>query len=75
MLAVNHAVSQIGAPHRQALHMMARNLCLGVSVWSSPRLPTGPELEAIKREARAMLVRRLRGAGVMDDYPHAETAV
>ena len=37
--AVGHQVDKIADPHRTALHMNARNLASGVSVWVSPRLP------------------------------------
>ncbi len=52
--------------YRSAIHAHARNLHTGVSVWASPRLPRDPiERGIVLMEARNMLTRRLRDAGVM----------
>lgn len=52
--------------YRSAIHALARNLATGAFVWSSPRLPRDPiERSIVVIEARNMLTRRLRVAGVM----------
>lgn len=52
--------------YRSAIHANARNLHTGVSVWASPRLPRDPiERGIVLMEARNLLTRRLRDAGVM----------
>lgn len=64
--AVNFAAEQMTDPHKAAIYADARNLCLGISVWSSPRLPPEPAMrEAIVREARIMMCNKLISAGVM----------
>jgi hypothetical protein len=63
---VNHEVRQMEDPHRTAIYMDARNLCLGIAVWSSPRLPDSAEARAvILKYARMFLVKRLKSSGVM----------
>lgn len=53
-------------PYRSAIYCVARNACLGVNVWASPRLPESLEERAIVvMEARNMVMRRLMDAGVM----------
>jgi hypothetical protein len=53
-------------PYRSAIYAIARNLHVGASVWSSPRLPADPlERGIVVMEARNMLMRRLIAAGVM----------
>jgi hypothetical protein len=66
--AVDVAIGRIPnmpQPWNTALQMEARNCATGNVVWSSPRLPKGEELEVLVREARNMLLRELRRAGVM----------
>ncbi|MDB5541968.1 MAG: hypothetical protein JWQ89_3695 [Devosia sp.] len=64
--AVDFLAQQMQDPHRAAIYMDARNLCTGLSVWNSPRLPPEPEMrEMIVREARAMLCKKLVDAGVI----------
>lgn len=66
MRAVDFQVSEMPDPHRSAIHCHARNLSLGLAVWSSPRLPSDPFARAaIVAEARSMLRRRLTSAGVI----------
>lgn len=63
---VDFEVRQIPQPHRTAIHIDARNLCTGVAVWGSPRLPTDPEERAILLiEARSMITKRLLASGVL----------
>lgn len=52
-------------PWRLAIEFNAMNLHSEAAVWSSPRLPSGPELEVLTLEARNMLLRELREEGVM----------
>lgn len=64
---VHHEVNQLGEPHRTAIFEDARNLCTGLAVWRSPRLPADPEdRKSLVRLARASLTLRLRSAGVME---------
>ena len=64
--AVGHQVDKIADPHRTALHMNARNLASGVSVWVSPRLPANQiERARIVSDARDMLARRLMAEGLI----------
>ncbi|HVR48525.1 MAG TPA: hypothetical protein VMS38_02215 [Pseudorhodoferax sp.] len=52
--------------YRSAIHAHARNLHTGVAVWASPRLPADPmERAVVLMEAKNMLTRRLRAAGVL----------
>ena len=63
---VGHQVDKIADPHRTALHLNARNLKVGVSVWSSPRLPTDQlERAHVVAAARNMLARRLMAEGLL----------
>ena len=64
---VNHEVRQLHEPHRTAIYVDARNLCTGLAVWDSPRLPTDRAArEFILLVARQLLVGRLIAAGVME---------
>jgi hypothetical protein len=66
MHAVEFAVTQMVDPYKAAIYAQARALVVGVSVFSSPRLPLDrAERDAVVAEARRMLVVRLRAAGVM----------
>jgi hypothetical protein len=66
MKAIDFEVNEIPDPHRSAIHAHARNPCLRVAVWTSPRLPTDPaERQEIINDARMMLMRRLWRAGIM----------
>lgn len=66
MEAVDFHIGEIKEPHRAALYILARNCYTGRSVWMSPRLPQDPqERGRIIGQARAMLILRLRSAGVM----------
>lgn len=40
MTAIDFAVSEMAPAYRTAIQIHARNLATGVTVWSSPRLPT-----------------------------------
>lgn len=66
MKTVDFEVSQIEEPGRSGLHMNARAIALGVSVFRSPRLPED-RIAALKiiAEARQELTRRLLARGVM----------
>lgn len=65
MKTVDFQVSQMQDPYRAAIHMEAKNLAAGRHVFQSPRVPTGIEGANILKTARAMLVIRLVGAGVI----------
>lgn len=66
MRAVDFQVSEMADPWRSAIFANARNLCTGLVVWGSPRLPADPlQRAALIVEARIRLVRRLFSAGVM----------
>ena len=66
MAAVDFQVSEMADPYRTAIHCNARNLSLGLSVWSSPRLPQDrAERAAIVVTARCILSKRLTSAGVL----------
>ncbi len=64
--AVDFAVTQMTDPHRTAIYCLARALTVGARVFTSPRLPSSPaEREIVVTEARGMLIRRLKSAGVL----------
>lgn len=66
MKAIEFEVNEIAEPHRSAIHAHARNLCLRIAVWTSPRLPTDEfKRQELVTEARMMLMRRLLRAGIM----------
>jgi hypothetical protein len=66
MQAVEFAVGQMVEPYKAAIYAQARALHLGVSVFTSPRLPADPgERRGIVISARHILVERLQSAGVM----------
>lgn len=68
MRGVDRAIKKVPnspRPWRLALEFQAMNLYSEVSVWSSPRLPSGAELEVLTLEARNMLLRELQADGVM----------
>lgn len=63
---VDFEVSQMKDPHRAAIYIDARNLCTGLNVWNSPRLPADrAEREEVIREARRMICKRLVDSGVI----------
>jgi hypothetical protein len=66
MDAVEFQVGEMKEPHRSAIHVIARNLYAGNSVWSSPRLPIDPTARAVVMgEARQQITARLMACGVM----------
>lgn len=66
MAGVEACINSICQPHRNALHINARNLALGLSVWRSPRLPEDELARALMvSDARAMLLELLRGRGLL----------
>lgn len=66
MAGVDACVNSIPQPHRNALHINARNLCTGLTVWRSPRLPEDELARALMvSDARAMLADRLRQRGLL----------
>ena len=68
MRAVETAVRSIEAPWRDAIYEQALNLAVGRQVWRSSRLPpTDTERSQVIRQARRMLMVRLRLSGVMED--------
>jgi hypothetical protein len=65
MAGVDACVWAIPQPYRIALHINARNLCTGVAVWRSPRLPEDPLACAfLVSDARDMLLAKLRDRGL-----------
>lgn len=66
MEAIDFQVSEMADPHRTAIHMLARNLSTGRSVWLSNRLPKDVlERAPIVAQARNIITARLIRAGVM----------
>lgn len=65
--AVDFAVTQqMVEPFRSAVYVDARYIATGANVWSSPRLPQDKQERAdLIEEARGMLIRLLRSAGVL----------
>lgn len=61
MSGVDGCLNSVPQPYRNALHLNARNLVTGLTVWRSPRLPDDDMARAqLVAEARAMLLKRLR---------------
>jgi hypothetical protein len=66
MRQVDFQVSEMTDPHKAAIYVMARALCLGLMVFTSPRLPADPREKAIIiNAARGVLIARLIEAGVI----------
>ena len=65
MRTIDFQVSQMQDPYRAAIHMNAKNLQAGRTVFRSPRVPEGIEGANILRTARASLILRLVNAGVI----------
>lgn len=66
--AVDFAVSEMVDPYRAAMHMQAKALTLGITVFVSPRMPADPvEREKVTKMARRILWRNLARAGVVDE--------
>jgi hypothetical protein len=66
METIDGQVMEMEPVHRTVLQLQARNLCTGVSVWRSPRLPDDAEERAVLLiEARNKLMRRLIAVGVV----------
>ncbi len=66
MEVVEFEVWEMPEPGRTAIHVHARALALGLSVFRSPRLPENQvQVLEIIAEAREELTRRLMGRGVM----------
>jgi len=64
MRVVEFQVSELADPYRSCIHALARSLCCGYAVWSSPRVPAEQRHE-VEAKARVLIVARLIGAGVM----------
>lgn len=63
---VGRCIGKMDEPYRSAIYEEARNLCTGLSVWQSPRLPSDPRSrERIIDTARENLLRLLKSDGVM----------
>jgi hypothetical protein len=61
MAAVDSCVWSLHDPYRTAIHINARNLCTGLTVWRSPRLPDGDLARAmLVSDARGLLMTRLK---------------
>ena len=66
MKTIDFQVAEMQEPHRSAIYMHARNCYTGHKVWTSPRLPTDAlERGMVVCDAKAMLLARLRTAGVV----------
>jgi hypothetical protein len=66
LAGVEGCINSIPQPYRNALHINARNLCTGLSVWRSPRLPEDELARALMvSDARAMLIDILRERGLL----------
>lgn len=66
MGGVDQCVNRLVDPWRTAVHMNARNIAVGVCVWSSPRLPANRDERAVVvMEARVKLLRELQAAGLV----------
>lgn len=65
MRQVDFEVSELDDPWHTAICIEARTLCLGVSVFNSPRIAAA-DRERIVKEARRLLADRLIAAGIMD---------
>jgi len=67
MQVIEFAVSEMEPTYRTALQINARNLATGVSVWSSPRLPTDLQSRAqLLGLARQELSAKLAKAGLLE---------
>jgi hypothetical protein len=54
LAGVDGCINSIAQPHRNAIHINARNLACGLSVWRSPRLPENELARALMvADARA----------------------
>lgn len=56
---IDAAIERLEPAHRSAIHVIARNLATGSSVWSSARIPAGAEGQAVFAAAAAALSRSL----------------
>ena len=66
MKAIDFHVNELEPAQRTAIQIKARNLCTGVNVWTSARLPADPEARAaILMQAKSALMARLSAAGVI----------
>ena len=66
MRSIDFHVNELEPSHRTAIQIKARNLCTGVNVWTSARLPADPQARAvILMTAKNLLMARLSAAGVM----------
>lgn len=64
MKVVDFQVSEVPDPYRSCIHALARSLCCGYAVWTSPRVPYEQRQE-VEAQARARITARLVAAGVM----------
>jgi hypothetical protein len=66
MRTVDFEVREMPEPWRSAVYVLARALTVGCMVIMSPRLPQDrAERERVMTQARAMIAKRLKAAGVM----------
>jgi hypothetical protein len=66
MKTVDFQVSEMRDPHRAAVYCLAQALTIGVSVFTSPRLPIDKsERDAVVVQARRIITARLISAGVL----------
>ena len=67
MQTVQSCMERLSGEHRIAIHVEARNLRLGLSVWQSPRLPANQrEARAVIDAARLAAIVLLHSAGVIE---------
>lgn len=66
MEAVDAVIDAIADPWRSSLSIQARNLCTGVSVWNSPRLPACQRARnELLAQARNKFIERLARVGLL----------
>ena len=65
LTGVGHCIERMVDPWRTAIYINARNLAIGLSVWTSARLPADDMARAIVvAEARTQLLRLLQSDGL-----------
>ena len=65
LTGVGHCIERMVDPWRTAIYINARNLAIGLSVWTSARLPSDDMARAIVvAEARTQLLRLLQSDGL-----------
>jgi hypothetical protein len=66
MQAVDNVIEHLPRPEYTIVHVHAKNLAIGATVWRSPRLPQNrDELQALLNSARGLVSRQLAELGVL----------